>query len=207
MGLNQSGSTLGRDLDRLGRVVDGQLDFLKGQVLKLHEAANQSGDSSLNSMVSGRSTLVPAQETAEPTPATACPGLGFDGRYGTSALITSPGFKPALAAGESGRTADDMGADRIAETQPRDIDRLVRPAERTRSWGACRRASRSGFASCRLAGAGVALDLEGHRLAGLAKQRPGKLQRVEIVSPVDLDDPVSLAESGRFRGRVFADCR
>ena len=94
---------LGRDLDRLGRVIDRQLNLLKGQVLKVQERREPVGRFLAELKRLGLFDLGPAQETREPCPPAAIEGCGLEGGM-ASALITSPGFKPALLAGESGRT-------------------------------------------------------------------------------------------------------
>ena len=97
-----------------------------------------------------------------------------------------------------------MGADRVAKAEPGDVDGLL---FRGKLWSGagCRRGSRSASPSCRLPAPASRSTSKVIGLPALAKHRLGQPHRVEVVLPVDLDDPVSLAETGRFGGRIFAD--
>ena len=72
--------------------------------------------------VDGSVGLVPAQDEHGTTRRTAKSDL-TGGMM--NALITSPGFRPALAAGEPGRTATTRVPDRIAKAEARDVDGLA----------------------------------------------------------------------------------
>ena len=193
-GLNQSGSGSGVISDRLGRVIDNQLDLLNGPVLQVDERREPVGRFVAELEDLGLFGLVPAEQTRGSSAIKPLAvGFGLTGGM-ASELITSPGFSPALLAGESGRTATMCVLDRIAEPETRDVDGLVCS---NGSLGPGRSVVGRHGQRLRLAlaAAGIALDLEGHRLAGAREAQARQLHGVEVVLTVELDDPISLAEA------------